>query len=376
MKTARIIGLAVGFPDGVRTNDHFRRRNPELVADAQRRTLAKLWAPADAEDPSDFDLTFAPYARDPFRGTVERRALEPRQPILPLEARTARQALTAASLESSDVDVILSCAFQPDQLGIGNAVFIARELGFAGPAWNIETACTSAAAGLQLASALVASGQARRVLVVISCSYSRVIDPEDTFGWFLGDGCAAFVVGAATPGYGNLGAGNINTAETCGAFDYRIVQDDTRGAQLRIGTDRVGAAGRALKETAVPFLRRCVDAALRDADCRLDDIDFFAFNTPTAWYADLCVRTLGIDPHRTINVYPLYANVGPVLWPINLHHAAALGKIRPGDRVLVYAVGSVSSAAAIIMRWDNVGLGPLPARVRDLGRLAELTRVG
>ena len=364
--------LAVAYPDGVRTNDDIRTRWPDLVDDAERRTLARLWAPSPDSKPTAFDVAAAPYMGDPFRGTVERRILAPGEPILPIELRAARDALAAADLEPSDLDIVLGCSFLPDQIGIGNAVFIARELGIAGPAWNLETACSSATAGLQLATSLVRAGQARHVLVVISCSYSRVSDDADTFGWFLGDGCTAFVVGPTQDGAGWLGAGNIHTAETCGTFSYQIETEREGDPQIRVVPARAEDSGRALRDTAVDYLRRCVDAALRDADCRLSDIDFFAFNTPTAWYSDLCVRSLEIAPTRLVDVYPLYANIGPVLWPSNLHHGASLGRVQPSDRVLVYSVGSVSSAAAVIMKWGDVGLGPLPERVRhDLPSLAD-----
>jgi 3-oxoacyl-[acyl-carrier-protein] synthase-3 len=93
----------------------------------------------------------------------------------------------------------------------------------------------------------------------------------------------------------------------------------------------------------------------------LDEIDFFAFNTPTAWYANVCVRALGINPERTINLHERYANIGPMLPLTNLYHGAELGRIRENDLVLVYTIGSVSNAGASVMRWGDVALGPAPA---------------
>ena len=69
-----------------------------------------------------------------------------------------------------------------------------------------------------------------------------------------------------------------------------------------------------------------------------------------------------MDAERTISAYPLYANVGPVLMPANLHLAASLGRIAPGALVLLYSVGSVSTASAAVMRWGDVALGPEPER--------------
>lgn len=373
MKAVGFRSLAVAFPETVRTNDYFRQSNPQLVADAEQKTLAKVWADHGGE-PGTFDRAFEPFRDDPFRGTVERRALLPGEPILPVEVKAARDALAAAKLEAGDIDTVLACSFLPDQPGIGSAVFIARELGISGPAWNIETACSSATAGLQLATSLVRAEQATNVLVVISCSYSRVSDPNDTFGWFLGDGCTAFVVGPCAEGEGHIAAKTINTAQTCGSFWYMLDLDPEGKPWIRV--EAGGKAGRALRDTAEPYLRECVEGAAAAAGVGLDEIDFFAFNTPTAWYGEFCVKTLGIPRDRTINTYPLYANMGPVLWPVNLHHAASLGRPKKGDLVLLYSVGSVSSAGSVVMRWGDVGLGPLPDRVRnDLAAVTDKIRV-
>jgi acyl carrier protein len=93
----------------------------------------------------------------------------------------------------------------------------------------------------------------------------------------------------------------------------------------------------------------------------LEQINFFVFNTPTAWYANVCTRALGIDPERTINLYPRYANIGPVFAIANLYHTAQAGKIRENDLVLVYTNGAAATAAAMVMRWGDVALGSVPA---------------
>ena len=44
---------------------------------------------------------------------------------------------------------------------------------------------------------------------------------------------------------------------------------------------------------------------------------------------------------------------------MNLYRAAASGRLKPGDLVLLYTIGSVSSAGALVMRWGDVALGGL-----------------
>jgi 3-oxoacyl-[acyl-carrier-protein] synthase-3 len=258
-------------------------------------------------------------------------------------------------MSPGDVDLLVTSSFLPDQIGIGNAVFLARELGMRGAAWNLETACSSSIVGFETAAALVRSGQYASVLVVASCTYSRVLDERNPMAWQVGDGAGAFVVGRVPAGEGFLGKKIVHTGSTCGAFFYELGIDE--GAPVvRMGADH--DAAKRLRDASEVCLRDCTDGALRDAGLRLQDIDWFVFNTPMAWFVDFAVRVLDFDRARTLDTYPFVANAGPALMPINLFLAASSGKIRPGDRVLLYSMGGVSSAAAVVLRWGDVALGP------------------
>ena len=354
--SAGIRSLAASFPAAIRKNDYWRERHPELVADEERRTLARLFRSQQQQAGSldAFETAMAPYLSDPFRGARERRVLAPGQSAASIELDAARRALSAAGLEPKDIDLLICCSFLPDQVGVGNATPLAKALGLRCAAWNVETTCSSALVALQNASALIRVGQHRNALVVISCTYSRVADEDDTLCWFLGDGAGAFVVGKTPPGASYLGAKTVNTGDTCNTFFYEVVAD-ARGPRIRM--DCTPETGKILYETAEPYLRECCEAAVEAAGAKLSDVDCFVFNTPTAWYADFCARALGVQRERTVDTYPEYANIGPALMPVNLLRAAQSGMIEPGDLVLLYTVGSVSSAGAALLRWGNVGLG-------------------
>jgi 3-oxoacyl-[acyl-carrier-protein] synthase-3 len=348
--------LASAFPAKIRSNDYWREHHPQLVAQEEKKTLARLWkSNAQTKELDAFERAMAPYLSDPFRGARERRVLAPGQTARSLELDAARRALDAAGLRAGDVDLLIACSFLPDQVGVGNATYLARDLGLGCAAHNLETTCSSALVALQNAAALVRVGDARNVLVVVSCTYSRVADEDDTLCWFLGDGAGAFVVGRTPPGAAYLGARAFHTGETCNTFFYEVVPDPVRGARIRM--DCTPETGKILYETAEPFLKKCSEAACAAAGVKLSDIDCFVFNTPTAWYADFCSAALGVSRERTVDTYPEYANIGPALMPVNLHRAAASGRIRPGDLVLLYTVGSVSSAGALVLRWGDVALG-------------------
>lgn len=365
-----ICSLAVNFPSLIRTNDYWYEKFPELTVQAQpKRVRLPKTAQSTCND-DGFEIwsqEVAPYLNDPFRGNVERRVLGQDESSLMLECSAAKEALQAANLQTNEVELVI-CALQQrfaianslfcEQVGLDNASSLARQLNLHCPAWNLESTCSSALVALQNAQVLVQTGEYRNVLVVVSQIGSRAVDDEDTLSWSMGDGAGAFVVSSLKPNQGVLGTKIISTTATCGAYSHEFVTDERGVPRMRT---RTGENASMLAETAVDFVRICCEGAAAKVGVALNRIDFFAFNTPTAWSASVCTRALGIEPERTINLYPRYANIGAVLPIANLYHAAQLGKLRENDLVLVYTNGAGATAGATVMRWGDVALGAIPA---------------
>jgi len=286
-----IRSLAVSFPSIRRTNHYYREKYPQLIKEAEQKSLAKLFSPSKSGISNAFDREMLPYLSDPFRGTVERRVLDPRETSLELEYRAARDALDAARLGADEVDLMLVASTLPEQIMPGNAVFLADQLGLGGAAWNLESTGANTLVALQNACALIRAEEYRKVLVVISTTYSRLTDSDDTLSWFTGDGAGAFVVSSLKPTQGTLGTKIVHTAKTCGAFYSELTKDQNGNPRmfLRVGKN----ASKIISDTSTEFLHTCCKGAAAAANVTLDQIDFFAFNTPTAWYSRFCIHALG-----------------------------------------------------------------------------------
>jgi 3-oxoacyl-[acyl-carrier-protein] synthase-3 len=361
MSAARGVGmrsLSVSFPPVVRTNDFWREHHPEMVATVGDKNLQRIWSPQENGPAPNFVAAMEPYLPDPFRGAVERRVLPPGGTALSIELPAAHGALAAAGMGPQDIDLLIVSSFLPDSVGIGNAALVAKALGVRCPAWNVETACSSALVALEQACALVRTGAYRKALVVVSCTYSRVTPVTDTLSWSVGDGATAFVVSELGPGEGLLSTKTVNTAEHCGAIYYEL---EAGAAGPEIHMHAAKGAGVALQQTSEDAVVECCHGAAEAAGVSMSDIDFFAVPTPVAWYADFCARALGFPPEKTLSMHALYANTGPVLTLTNLYYAARQGKIRPGSLLMLYTVGIVSNASAAVVRWGDVALGPAPS---------------
>lgn len=356
-----IRSLALSFPSIIRTNNYWIEKSPDLITQNKPRQarISKSTELTNSNNGLDiWSQEVAPYLPDPFRGSIERRVLAPNESSLTLEYQAAKEALDAAQLAPEDVDLAIVASLFPEHIGPGSAAYLARKLELRCPAWNLESTCSSAIIALQNACALVRSQEYRHVLVVVSHIGSNSVDEEDTLSWSIGDGAGAFIVTSLKPNQGILGTKIFSTFATCDAYSYELITDAEGNPRIRT---RTGENASMLAETAVDCVRTCCEGAVAAAGVTFEQIDFFVFNTPTAWYASVCTRALGIDPERTINLYPRYANIGPVFPIANLYHAAQAGKIRENDLILVYTNGAAATAAAMVMRWGDVALGSVPA---------------
>jgi 3-oxoacyl-[acyl-carrier-protein] synthase III len=355
-----IRSLAISFGSIIRTNEYWLENFPELIPQEKPRRIRISQSSESASTPNVLDIwsqAVAPYLSDPFRGNVERRVVDIDESSLTLEYQAAKDALNAAQLSPQEVDLMIVASLFPEQVGHGNAVYLAQKLGLCCPAWNLESTCSSALVALQNAHALIQTGAYRNVLAVVSHTGSQTVDDADSLAWSMGDAAGAFIVDRLKPNQGILASKIVSTAATCGAYVHELVTDAQGQPQIRT---RTGENVSTLAETSVDFVRTCCEGAAASAGLTLADIDFFAFNTPTAWYTSVCTQALGISAAKTINLYPRYANIGSVMAIANLYHAAHECKISENNLVLVYTKGASATAAATIIRWGDVALGSVP----------------
>lgn len=355
-----IRSLSVSFPSIIRTNNYWQQKYPEMIISQPKRNRRNRLVVSSSVD-NGFDLwskEVAPYLSDPFRGSVERRVLAEDESTLNLQCQATTEALAAAKLDVAEVDVVMVTSLFADNLGIDNTTQLAQKLGLNCPVWNLESTCSSALVALQNARALIQTGEYNNALVIVSHFGSNTVRETDTLAWSMGDGAGAFVVGQLKPNQGILASKIVSTANTYGAYHHQLEIDELGKPRILTQT---GENASSLAETAVDCVRTCCQKAAIKAGVSLAEINFFVFNTPTAWYANVCAIALGIEPERTLNLYPYYGNIGVVFPLANLYHAVTEGKIKENSLVLVYTNGASATAAATVMRWGNVALGKEPA---------------
>ena len=113
-----------------------------------------------------------------------------------LATEAARQALAAAQIPASELDLIIVATSTPDMVFPSTATMVQHKLGAAGcPAFDVQAVCSGFIYALTVADAMVRAGGAKKALVIGSEVFSRILDFKDrTTCVLFGDGAGAVVL--------------------------------------------------------------------------------------------------------------------------------------------------------------------------------------
>jgi 3-oxoacyl-[acyl-carrier-protein] synthase-3 len=132
-------------------------------------------------------------------GIVQRHIAEPSQASSDLALEASRAALSAASVKSEEIDLIIVATSTPDFIFPSTACLLQAKLGIRNcPAFDVQAVCSGFVYAHATADNFIRAGTHRRALVVGSEVFSRILDWNDRGTCVLfGDGAGAVVLSAA-----------------------------------------------------------------------------------------------------------------------------------------------------------------------------------
>ena len=262
----------------------------------------------------------------------------------------ARQALEHAGAGPGDVDAIIVATATPDQAFPATAVRVQAALGVTGGfGFDVSAACSGFVYALSIADAMIRSGQIRGALVIGSEVYSRIIDWTDRGTCVLfGDGAGATYVRAAgaddAPERGILST-HLHAEGRHGDLLYI---DGAVGQRDRPGHLRMN--GREIFRHAVGKLAAAVDEALAANGLGHDDVDWLVPHQANRRIIDAMGKKLGLPPGRVVVTVDRHANTSAASIPLALAEASGDGRIKPGDLVLMEALGGGLTWGSALVR--------------------------
>ena len=268
-----------------------------------------------------------------------------------LGTKAALAALAQAGAAVSEVDAVIVATSTPDSAFPATAVRIQAKLGVTrGFAFDLAAACTGFVYALGVADALVRTGQARGVLVIGTEIYSRILDWTDRGTCVLfGDGAGAVFL-RAVPVAEAGGRGLLSThMHSDGRHGDILVVDG--GAGSTGGTGVVRMSGREVFKHAVGKLASAVDEALAANGLGHGDVNWLVPHQANLRIIEAMGRKLHLPMERVVVTVDRHANTSAASIPLALAEAARDGRIRPGDLVLMEAIGGGLTWGAALARF-------------------------
>ncbi len=259
-----------------------------------------------------------------------------------LSVQALNGALSAADIEISQLDYLLSHTCTPHTQVPPNAAWIADKLAYHGPYLELRQACTGFANGLQIASSFCAVNQ--QPVAIVGCETGSVyfdmdnqfIDTEQLVNYVqMGDGAAAVVLAPAEQLGGAIGTisdiylGHIGVGKEAGFYLDSGSNDvaNKQMARFHHNTQAVRQQGSQLFELGL--------AALQSRGHHLDDFRFILPHQANGHIDRLLGDALAIEPSRIINDAKSLGNLGSAAIWVSLAKLINSGALNSGDKVMV-----------------------------------------
>jgi 3-oxoacyl-[acyl-carrier-protein] synthase-3 len=285
-------------------------------------------------------------------GIVSRRFAAEGETTADLACHAARAALAQAACDPADVDAIIVATATPDSTFPATATRVQAMLGMThGFAFDVAAVCAGFVFALSTADAMLRTGQARTVLVIGAETFSRILDWQDrTTCVLFGDGAGAVLLGAAEGDGTSADRGILSTRLHSDGRHRDILYVDG-GPSSTQTSGKLRMQGREVFKHAVNKLASVAEEAMEAAGVTPDDIDWVVPHQANIRIIEATAKKAGIAIEKVVVTVEHHGNTSAASIPLALSTAVGDGRIRPGDLVLMEAIGGGLSWGSALIRW-------------------------
>lgn len=264
----------------------------------------------------------------------------------------ARAALQNGGLKPEDIDLIIVATSTPDNTFPATAVNIQNRLGITGGfAFDVQAVCSGFVYAMATADLYIRGGMAKRVLVIGAETFSRILDWKDrTTCVLFGDGAGAVILEAGE-GEGKTSDRGVLTSHlrSDGAHKEKLYVDGGPSTTGTVGHLRM--EGREVFKHAVGMITDVIEAAFEATGTTAEDLDWLVPHQANRRIIDGSAKKLGIPLEKVVVTVDLHGNTSAASIPLALATAAAGGRIKQGDLVMLEAMGGGFTWGSVLLRW-------------------------
>ncbi|MGM0525400.1 MAG: beta-ketoacyl-ACP synthase III [Pseudomonadota bacterium] len=287
-------------------------------------------------------------------GIRERRIADDQQSAATLGFEAALEALKAANLSASSVDMIVVATTSAEHAFPSAACEIQEMLGVSSiPAFDVGAACSGFIYALSIADQFIRSGQHQRILVIGTDVLARLCDPDDRNTIVLfGDGAGAVVLEAADQ------AGIISThLYSAGEYGHLL------GAKQPVRTARGLTAegtpesswmymkGNEVFRVAVAKLSDLVTKTLAANNMSAEQLDWLIPHQANLRIIKATAKKLKMPMEQVVVTLDQTGNTSAASVPIALDWAVKDGRIKRGQTLLLEAFGGGFAWGSALVKY-------------------------
>jgi 3-oxoacyl-[acyl-carrier-protein] synthase-3 len=283
-------------------------------------------------------------------GIKERRIAADDEALTDIALPAARDALADAGIAAAEIDLLVCATVTPDMMFPTSSALIAAELGMPrAAAYDLLAGCTGFVYALAQAYGMLASGLARRALVVGGDVLSKILDWEDRSTLVLfGDGAGAVV---------------MEPVERGGFVGFELGADGAGGEYLWYPgsgsrhfddpSSYVKMNGREVFKFATRVMVYSAHEILEECGKTVEDIDVYIPHQANKRIIDYAVDKLGIPTEKTVVNVDRYGNTSSGSIPLALADARDQGRLQDGALVLMTGMGAGLTWGSALIEWTN-----------------------
>ncbi|MBU3030363.1 beta-ketoacyl-ACP synthase III [Paracoccus marinaquae] len=287
------------------------------------------------------------------RSGIERRHFAAEgQATSDLATRAAQAALDRAGLTAGDIDGIVLATSTPDFTFPAVATMVQSGLGMTrGFAYDVQAVCAGFVFALANADAMIRGGLAERVLVIGAETFSRIMDWTDRSTCVLfGDGAGAVVL-EAQEGAGTSGDRGILSSDLNSDGAYRDLLYVDGGVSTTGTAGHLRMQGNLVFRHAVEKLARTAHTALEKAGLAPGDVDWLVPHQANMRIITATAQRMGLPIEKVVLTVADHGNTSAASIPLALSVADGEDRLKPGDVVVIEAIGGGLSWGSVVLRW-------------------------
>lgn len=286
-------------------------------------------------------------------GIEQRHVAADDQTTSDLATEAAKKALANAGLAATDIDAVIVATTTPDLTFPATAASVQAKLDMRPGtiAFDVQAVCSGFLYALTVGNSFIASGQAKNILVIGAEVMTRLLDWNDrTTCVLFGDGAGAVVLQAIEGKGDQSDRGILSTHLHSDGANQKLLY--TTGGPGTTGlAGKLTMQGREVFRHAVQRLAEVADEALTANKIDKSAVTWLVPHQANQRIIEATAQKLELPNERVVLTIAKHGNTSAASVPLALAHGVEKGLFKPGDLLLLEAMGAGLTWGAALVRW-------------------------